>query len=370
MQRIERSVLTREPTEPIIDWPSVVQGSISGDEESIRQLDGVLRPRLKPLFIGMMKNPDEDKAEDLTQETMIRVLNALPKFRGEGNNFRNILLGWVDVIAANYYSDQYRRGRRHRLTEVPLNDNIQISSANIQEGDAKYDITDATVFNILVNNFPNLLSPFELRTVEQKISGRSNKEISQSEEVKEVSIRVRLSRARTRIEKNILIPAGFKKVFSFKEAPLMQAGHNGTLKTIKILRAYYTREEDVRAYREKCKFNQSLIDAGYVLISENVTASEYNLLLWSDRVLKSNGRSYIKADDLEKFREEHKSRRKKRIIPPSPSHKKLIDLCNLYAQYERARHAIKTGRLPAIKSGNLLFVRKEDFNTWVEILGK
>ena len=160
---------------PPIDIPYVVKGVLSGDEESIRQLDDALRQRLMPFF--MRKSPNQ--AEDLTQETVIKVLTALPTFRGEGDNYSNIFLGWIHVIATNHYAEQYRRNyrrnRKYRLVEVPLNDSMSIPSENTQESDTEYDITDETVLNVIKDKFPDLLSPLELRTIEQKISGKSSR---------------------------------------------------------------------------------------------------------------------------------------------------------------------------------------------------
>ena len=223
-----------------------------------------------------------------------------------------------------------------------------------------------------------MLTRREEEIIGLRVAGRKNKEIAELLNSTEGSVKVRMTRARAKIESGILEKAGFKPLSVFEDIRFQRAVAEGRrVRSIKILGRHYVREEDVNAYnRRKVQVGQELLDNGYLLLYECTTVHEYAVLTSSyssnihDAILKHNGRVYIKKEDLQILQEKIKNRRKTRIFPPSPSHKKLDDLCRTMIQYKRAVEAIRTGRLPAIKSRRRLFVKEEDFSTWAETLGR
>ena len=313
MQRTERengNIL------PPIDIPSVVKGVLKRDEDATRQLDEALRQRLIPFFMARKPN----QAEDLTQDTIIKASTALPDFDpnwGKGNYEQNFW-GWVFTIGRNTMISSHRREQRQQegMINVPINENDQYPDAkeDYQAGkESTYQIDDQAILNLIKSRFPDLLSRAEQEIIEQRVAGKRNKEIAELLNSTEGSVKVRMARARAKIESEILEKIGFKPTGAFGNKKLKEAvWHGSMIRSIKILGRYYVREEDTRNYKGR-EIDQGLLDKGYVLLSQAATLSEYFHFLHGDAPLRHNGRLYIKTDDLEEFRKIHKKRRKGRI---------------------------------------------------------
>lgn len=91
----ERSVRGPEPT---IDIQGVTSRIKTGDDLAVAELDGYLRPMLDQYFARRLP----DRAEDLTQDTLIEVYAALNRFepRGKGD-FAKSFNSWTFTIARN-----------------------------------------------------------------------------------------------------------------------------------------------------------------------------------------------------------------------------------------------------------------------------
>lgn len=88
------------------DWIRAAQG---GDRAAFAELVNLYWDRLHRWLLQMTR--DRHKAEDLTQETFLKVLAALGSFR-EGTNFR----AWVFRIAHNNFVNLKRSERRNTTT--------------------------------------------------------------------------------------------------------------------------------------------------------------------------------------------------------------------------------------------------------------
>jgi RNA polymerase sigma-70 factor (ECF subfamily) len=86
----------------------LVERARDGDREA---LNALLEPWRKPLYayIYRMVTRRED-AEDLLQETLLRAIDQLPRFRGEGR-FKS----WLFGIATNLSLDHLRKRKRWRV---------------------------------------------------------------------------------------------------------------------------------------------------------------------------------------------------------------------------------------------------------------
>ena len=336
MQRTEREI---GGTPPPIDIPSTVSGVIAGDQDAMGKLDGLLRNKL----IRFFSRYNRQISEDLAQDTIMKVLTALPTFDsnlGEGNYEQNFW-SWAFTIGRNSMIDNHRREARQGITtNVPIDEKIQYDDAREDGGEEWfYQIDDQTVLSLIKSRFPYLLTGREQKIIELRVAGRKNKEIAELLNTTEGVVKVRMTLARAKIENEILEKAGFKRSSAFGDKRFQEAVAVGRVRSIKILGRYYVREEDVNAYnKRKVQVDQELLDNGYLLLSECTTAHEYAVLTSSyssnihDAILKHNGRVYIKKEDLQILQEKIKNRRKARIFPPSPSHKKLTDLCRTIIQ--------------------------------------
>lgn len=354
MPKAERE---HENAPPLIDIPSVLSSVINGNEDATRQLDEALRQRLMPYF--MRRNPVQ--AEDLIQETIIRIDNSLPNFNPnivEGAYTDNFW-GWVFTIGRHCLIDQYRKN--NRITETFLQENIEHPLPEEKE-DSRLDIDDQAVLNVIKDKFPDLLTKTQLRSIDLKMQGNNSAEIARIIGLTVGSAKVTITKARKKIEREILGPAGFKRIKTIQDESLKIAARRGRLKAIKILGRYYAREEDIKAYRKRSLSDPYLINLGYILLSSSSTSREYNSLSRGLKILRRDGRLYIKKEDLEEFRKQPKN--KKSTFSPTPLHKRVSELCSSLITYHRTHRAIRESKLKAVKYRGVSFVTQEDFDAW------
>ncbi len=86
---------------------------LSGDEDALQELVADFRPGLQRYLCGMVH--DMDTAEDLTQETFVRLLLRRPRDKG-GASFKT----WLFAIGGNLARDHLRR--ENRRAAAPLED--------------------------------------------------------------------------------------------------------------------------------------------------------------------------------------------------------------------------------------------------------
>jgi len=111
---------------PIADESRLVNRAQSGDQTAF---DELLEPHRQPLFsyIYRMVTQRED-AEDLLQEVLVRVLTALPKFRGDAK-FKT----WLFGIATHVCLDHLRRRHRWRVEAQLIGEQETDSDPNALE---------------------------------------------------------------------------------------------------------------------------------------------------------------------------------------------------------------------------------------------
>ncbi len=166
----------------------------AGNRKAFDELAGRYKGRLFSFILRMVKDPV--LAEELTQETLIRVYIHAAKYR-EIAKFST----WVFTIATNLVRNKMRqRSRRPQLLSLnpaPADDEIPLDPAD-PEADPSQDIQRrelAAVINEATAAIPEKYrTPFLLREVEQL----SYEEIQQVTGLKLGTVRSRINRARTR----------------------------------------------------------------------------------------------------------------------------------------------------------------------------
>lgn len=88
--------------------PDLVRRARGGDRPSVRQLVDLVQGRLNAYFLKHVGDPE--LADELLQETMLHMLQSLPRLR-EARAF----WPWVYRIAANQIRTHYRREGRHAM---------------------------------------------------------------------------------------------------------------------------------------------------------------------------------------------------------------------------------------------------------------
>ncbi len=114
---------TEDPCSP--STPLLLQRAKAGDTAAFQALYECYARALFTFFLGY--TADERLAEELVNDTFVRVWQALGRYREEGH-FR----AWLFRIARNLAADQYRR-RKRRPEEVPLKEEIAPSSAALAQ---------------------------------------------------------------------------------------------------------------------------------------------------------------------------------------------------------------------------------------------
>ena len=102
-----------QPTvEPVRDPLASVARNASGDQAAAAELVRALQTEVWRLCRALV---DDASAEDLTQETFLRVFAALPGFRGESS-----VRVWVLAIARRTAMDHLRKVTRQRALDAVL----------------------------------------------------------------------------------------------------------------------------------------------------------------------------------------------------------------------------------------------------------
>jgi len=96
-------------------------------EQSARRLDATLRPRLQRYFVA--NGFPASEAEDLVQQTLLRVFEGVGELRSEGS-----FLAWTFVVARNVRRSALR-GRRREETVVAREVDIGERGEQLGSGD-------------------------------------------------------------------------------------------------------------------------------------------------------------------------------------------------------------------------------------------
>lgn len=97
---------------------------------------------------------DRPRAEDLTNEVFVRMLESIEKFRPGGEDAALVLTGWIFTIARNLIIDDYRRQRIRTAEPLPEDDqdladtfdmDLHLTRADLQTALAKLTEEQQTV---------------------------------------------------------------------------------------------------------------------------------------------------------------------------------------------------------------------------------
>jgi RNA polymerase sigma-70 factor (ECF subfamily) len=154
------------------------------------------RPPIYKYLLRMTQDPVD--AEDLTQETFIRVNNSLESFRGDAS-----IVNWIYRIATNTSIDHFRKkgGGEIRIefsveeaasADLPLADDDDSSTDNLA---AKNEMSGC------VQSFIGRLQPsYRSVLVLHDLQGLKNREIAEVLDCSLDSVKIRLHRARKKLQ--------------------------------------------------------------------------------------------------------------------------------------------------------------------------
>ena len=158
------------------------------------RVDDVLRQQIRARIGRLVADPDD--AEDLTQETLLRVVRGLPKFRGEAS-----LKTWALRIAGNVVTDSRRRAasRPAERTGPPLEgdlDDLPQVREPSPEDELERSVSADCLRGVLRTLPESYRQVFELHD----LAGLASGEIAELLGSPVSTVKIRLHRARRRLQ--------------------------------------------------------------------------------------------------------------------------------------------------------------------------
>lgn len=164
---------------------SLIKNCTKGDPKSQKELYELLKGRL--MGVCLRYNKDQDEANDVFQETMIRVFKNIEQAQHVDN-----LMGWVTRIATNVAIDHHKRKRSDLMVNINEEEVFEITS---EEASAIARMEVREVLSIIQQLPDNYRLVFNLYVID----GYSHKEIADRLQIAESTSRVLLTRAKRRL---------------------------------------------------------------------------------------------------------------------------------------------------------------------------
>jgi len=188
----------RTDLQEIRDEDLIVQVQ-QGQKRAYDELVSRYKGRLFSFILRMVKDPD--LAEELTQETLIRVYIHAAKYR-EIAKFST----WVFTIATNLVRNKMRqRSRRPRLISLnpaPEDDEIPVDPADTV-ADASADIERQELSELIAEATARIPEKYRIPFLLREVDQLSYEEIQQVTGLKLGTVRSRINRARNRFRQLI-----------------------------------------------------------------------------------------------------------------------------------------------------------------------
>ena len=159
-----------------------------GKEEAYEKVIDIYGDRLLKTCYLILK--DKEEAEDVVQETFIRVFKNIKGFKDKSS-----LYTWIYRMAMNLCKDKYRK----RVYSLPFNDELDIESENPED-----IILDYIDRKLLMKALIDLPSIYKEVLILFYFEDLSIKDISQILNEKEGTIKSKLSRGRNILKKSLL----------------------------------------------------------------------------------------------------------------------------------------------------------------------
>lgn len=294
---------------PLLDAKSLIPKIIGGDELAAEILDGYLRFLLRGYYFR--RSPPEE-LEDLTQETIIGVINGLSNFSDSNQgqpDFNIRFRKWCFGIARYTLVHEYKRRTRERQMQEDLKKEVTLFSEEPNLAREEEEKPNPTKEKELENLIPKLkeklaeiLTPDQLQVALLRLEGQKISEVMSALAITRNAYIHRMVDARIRCEEKLIFPAGFKKV---ENPSLLEAARRGTLQAVRFLGHYYTTPQ------------------------------------WEQRYIP-------------------RKRSLSRRGAPTPEYMRLSELAQTTAEYCKVLRAVQDGTLPGKKIGKFWFVAQSD----------
>jgi RNA polymerase sigma-70 factor (ECF subfamily) len=174
-------------------------GAMSQNVETVStKFTDVFQEYQRPIYNYLLRmTQNQAEAEDLAQETFIRVHRGLPSFRGDSS-----LSTWIYRIATNTSFDHFRRASTRRAESSISLEGTQEAGGLIPDSNAPTPelLADQAEMSACVQRFIRELQPsYRAAIILSDLQGLKNREIAEVLEVSLDTVKVRLHRARKKL---------------------------------------------------------------------------------------------------------------------------------------------------------------------------
>lgn len=172
-----------------MDYPEIIQRCLKGDRVAQKALFDRFAGRM--IHVCRRYAVDDTEAQDMVQESFIRVFENLSQFRNSGP-----FEGWVHRIFINTAIKQYHRTRKHHAVD-------EIQSAFMTEADIA-DAFDTMSEQELIGLLSELPDGYRVVFNLYAIEGYSHAEIAAMLSIRESTSRSQLVKARKVLQTKVM----------------------------------------------------------------------------------------------------------------------------------------------------------------------
>ena len=178
---------------------STIELAKTGDNNSLSEIVNAYSPNIYSLSLKFMRNKHD--AEDVLQETFLKMLNSISKFEG-----RSTLYSWLYRIATNTALEKLRKKYPEQfeieLDNVDYHEHSGRKSFELPYFDEK-DLQNSDLKIELNSAIKKLNAKLRIVFILRDIEGNSVKETAKILNLSEANVKVRLMRARMFLKENL-----------------------------------------------------------------------------------------------------------------------------------------------------------------------
>lgn len=165
-----------------------------GDKEAFQLLISQYHPFVYKFLVKITDN--EQNAEDLTQETFLKVIRNIDKFDTVGQAKFST---YVITIAKNAYIDYLRKEKKFRQN-IPLPENFNVEDVNIQVEDI---VVDKLYGQSILANLEGLAEEQKIAIKLKYIEGLTLKEIGNQLKLEPKTVKSRIHNGMAKLRKRL-----------------------------------------------------------------------------------------------------------------------------------------------------------------------
>ncbi len=178
---------------------STIELAKTGDKNSLSEIVNTYSPNIYSLSLKFMRNKHD--AEDVLQETFLKMLNSISKFEG-----RSTLYSWLYRIATNTALEKLRKKYPEQfeieLDTVDYHEHSGRKSFELPYFDEK-DLQNSDLKIELNSAIKKLNAKLRIVFILRDIEGNSVKETAKILNLSEANVKIRLMRARMFLKENL-----------------------------------------------------------------------------------------------------------------------------------------------------------------------